>query len=505
MYTSPETAQRGTVAVVDDTRDSLRLLEEILAEQGYHVRPALQARRALADIQANPPDLILLDIMMPEMDGYAVCAALKADERTQDIPVIFISALHETFDKMKAFSMGGVDYITKPYHIEEVLARVATHMALRQMQKQLQEKNTQLEQEIAERMRAEAELRQLNSDLAHLVGELEQHNRDQSTLNRMSSFLQRSQSRNEAIQGIRPFLNELFADQAGALYLYNSERELLEQAATWGTTPPAKRTLCPQRCRAATNGRVHVREELHDAAGCGCLVATSSVPAVCMQLVTRGELLGVLQVERGAGRSQRDYAHWMSLAVTVADLVTLALANLQLREHLHEQAIRDPLTGLFNRRFLEDALGRELNYAARHQRVIGIMMLDIDHFKRINDTYGHDAGDAVLRTLGQFLRTQTRNSDFACRYGGEEIILVFPEASLDATRQRAEILCANIRDLPIEHEGELLPPISVSIGVAAFPQHGTTPAAVITAADDALYHAKAAGRNRVLVADVVGC
>ncbi len=137
-------AMNANILVVDDTHDNLRLLQNILAEQGYLVRPVSQGRRAIAAAISKPPDLILLDIMMPGMDGYAVCEALKADERTCDIPIIFISALNETFDKVKAFSLGGVDYITKPFQPEEVLARVNTHVTIRKLQQELEERNREL-------------------------------------------------------------------------------------------------------------------------------------------------------------------------------------------------------------------------------------------------------------------------------------------------------------------------------------------------------------------------
>ncbi len=145
---------QADVVVVDDTRDNLRLLSNLLTEHGYQVRPVSSGTKALTVTQAQPPDLILLDIMMPGMDGYTVCERLKADERTRDIPIIFISALNETFDKVKGFSCGGVDYITKPFQEEEVLARVKTHLALWKAQKSLEEKNRRLGQLTEELQRA---------------------------------------------------------------------------------------------------------------------------------------------------------------------------------------------------------------------------------------------------------------------------------------------------------------------------------------------------------------
>jgi diguanylate cyclase (GGDEF)-like protein len=184
-----------------------------------------------------------------------------------------------------------------------------------------------------------------------------------------------------------------------------------------------------------------------------------------------------------------------------ADLLGLALANIQLRENLRDQSIRDPLTRLYNRRYLDEALTRELHQASRHQRPTGIVMMDIDHFKHVNDTYGHQVGDAVLRLLGTFLQSQTRKGDLACRYGGEEILLVLPDTPLEYTGVYAERLRAHIQHLKGEADGQPLPPFTVSIGVAASPHHGTTANTLIPAADQALYRAKATGRNRICVAE----
>jgi sigma-B regulation protein RsbU (phosphoserine phosphatase) len=140
---------KGNILIVDDTPANLRLLSQMLAEQGYQVRPVLDGPLALAATQAEPPDLILLDIRMPEMDGYEVCEHLKADAQTCDIPIIFISALDATQDKVRAFTVGGVDYVTKPFQFEEVLARVETHLALRKLQKQLQDANKKMARELA--------------------------------------------------------------------------------------------------------------------------------------------------------------------------------------------------------------------------------------------------------------------------------------------------------------------------------------------------------------------
>lgn len=171
-----------------------------------------------------------------------------------------------------------------------------------------------------------------------------------------------------------------------------------------------------------------------------------------------------------------------------------------IEELLHNQCIRDSLTGLFNRRFIDDFLERELNRSLREQQALGVIMFDIDHFKHFNDTFGHDAGDIVLAEVGRFLQQNIYNSDIACRYGGEEFMLILPETNLEDTKQRAEQLRDGIKHLNLEYLHQPLGGITISLGVACFPEHGTTGAALIQVADVALYRAKALGRDRVVTA-----
>jgi diguanylate cyclase (GGDEF)-like protein len=164
---------------------------------------------------------------------------------------------------------------------------------------------------------------------------------------------------------------------------------------------------------------------------------------------------------------------------------------------LREQSVRDALTGLFNRRYLDETLERELRRAERAHQPLGLIMLDIDHFKRFNDTYGHAAGDAALHDLGRLLSTHVRGSDIACRYGGEEFILLLPEATREVAVERAETIRASARRLSVHDSGRPVEPITLSIGVAAFPLNGASGAALLKAADEGLYRAKHEGRDRV--------
>jgi diguanylate cyclase (GGDEF)-like protein len=190
------------------------------------------------------------------------------------------------------------------------------------------------------------------------------------------------------------------------------------------------------------------------------------------------------------------------LAVNVAEHTNLALANLLLRETLQHQSIRDPLTGLYNRRYLEEAMEREISRAARNQTSLGLIMLDVDHFKQFNDRFGHDAGDDLLRELGNFLMANLRQTDIACRYGGEEFIVILP-GTMAAVAKKSEELREKFRDLTIVHQGQILGRTTISLGVVTYPEHGVTPKALIQTADKALFQAKEEGRDRVVVAPVV--
>lgn len=170
---------------------------------------------------------------------------------------------------------------------------------------------------------------------------------------------------------------------------------------------------------------------------------------------------------------------------------------------LHDKAMRDALTGLYNRGYLEESLDREASRARRRNQPLGVMMIDIDHFKRCNDTFGHAAGDAVLRTLGQYLLSLARGEDIPCRYGGEEFVLVMAHASPATVRERAERLRLGVQELKIERDGRSVGPITLSVGIAMFPDHGENGQAVLQAADAALYRAKQTGRNRVVIEDGV--
>ena len=218
----------------------------------------------------------------------------------------------------------------------------------------------------------------------------------------------------------------------------------------------------------------------------------------CLPIIAQGETLGLLYLETQTESALRETKQ--QLAQTLSEQLGLAIANLNLRETLHRQSIRDPLTGLFNRRYLQESFEQAIARSQRTKEPIGVILLDIDHFKSFNDTYGHEFGDQVLQRISDLLTRHCRASDVPCRYGGEEMMLLLPGCSLDITSDRAEALRVAITQEALHYQGQTISSISASFGVAAFPQQGTTASAVIQSADAALYRAKAAGRNCVITA-----
>lgn len=186
-----------------------------------------------------------------------------------------------------------------------------------------------------------------------------------------------------------------------------------------------------------------------------------------------------------------------SLAMAVSEQAALAMANLELREKLRLQALRDPLTGLLNRRFIDEWMDREVARTDSSGRSFGVIMADIDHFKQINDLHGHEAGDQILKSVGETISGALRPSDLPCRYGGEEFLLLIADVDEPVLVARAELVRNQVENLQVSHRGSMLPGITLSAGVALYPQHGATAAAVIAAADGALYAAKRSGRNAV--------
>ncbi|MEQ8757251.1 MAG: PAS domain S-box protein [Coleofasciculus sp. G1-WW12-02] len=354
-------------------------------------------------------------------------------------------------------------------------------------------------QDISDRKQAQSALQRLNEQLKGRVSELGIRNREMVLLGELSDFLQACLTVDEAYHAIATLVAPLFPGSSGGVFVINPSENWAEAMATWGTALASQTLFSPKACWALRRGRPHWVNQPQSGLRCPHIHShISPLESFCVPMMAQGKALGILYISSQQPGQLTEAKQ--RLALTVAEHLALSLANLKLRETLSQQSIRDALTGLFNRRYMEESLEREIHRAQRHQRPMGIIMLDIDHFKHFNDTFGHEAGDIVLRELGIFLQRNVRASDIACRYGGEELMLILPDASLADTKQRAEQIRQDVKDLQIEYHHQLLDAIAISVGVAAFAEHGSTAEELISAADRALYQAKAQGRDQVVVA-----
>ncbi len=320
-----------------------------------------------------------------------------------------------------------------------------------------------------------------------------------TVLEQLIDLLQTCFSLEEAYKAIKPLVSQLFPNEAGAIYVMSPSNNLLEAIATWGPLPLTSDLMfTPNECIALQRGEAHLVEDTHH--GLVCQHVRSNflpVETFCIPMVVHGETLGVLYV---SSLNRGKITETKQLAVRVAKHIGLALANFKLRETVKNQSLRDPLTKLYNRYYLEESLEREIRRTDRHPQSLGLIMLEIDHFKDLTETFGYTAGELLLREVGQFLPSQIRASDIACRYRGEEFLLLLPNASLEVTQQRAEQLQQNFKHLTVQYKHQTLSSITISCGVASFSAHGLTGKAVIHAANAALNHARAKGRDRIVTA-----
>lgn len=299
---------------------------------------------------------------------------------------------------------------------------------------------------------------------------------------------------------IKRFVPEIAPTLAGRLYLFDAERNKLVEMCEWSAPRYSRSNFSPLSCWALRRGSTHrpAGESIDvpcDHLGLG---GASPIDAICMPLNAHREAIGLLYFEPREDVGQ-DLATPDNVLQMLAENIALSIANLRLRERLRNLAMADALTGLANRRQLDAVLEAQLADAERQDKPFSCLMIDVDYFKRFNDDYGHDAGDAVLRAVGTTLRTVTRESGLAFRYGGEEFTLLMPGLDSARARARAEDLRSRIEDLRVVHEGKEVGVITVSIGLASTPDHCLA-ARVVQAADAALLRAKANGRNRVEIA-----
>ncbi|HKR65477.1 MAG TPA: diguanylate cyclase [Thermoanaerobaculia bacterium] len=351
-----------------------------------------------------------------------------------------------------------------------------------------------LRRQIAERARAQDALTNANVALKTKMGELELHAQESLLLSDLGEILQVCPSIEETSKVLPLFMTELFPASTGAIYSLKESRNQLDVIGTWGgATMPD--TFDPADCWALRKGRMHVIGE-GPMLICEHNDGVPPLGSMCVPMMRHGDAIGIVHLRPADALDGK----LKIFAKTVADQVSLALANLRLQESLRTRAVRDPLTGLFNRRYMEESLEREIRRSGRKGTAAGVMMLDVDHFKHFNDTFGHAGGDALLQNLATLMSSMFREEDIVCRYGGEEFAVILAETDEGSLLQRAEELRMAVKTLHVRLNGQPLGRITMSIGAALSTTHGATVDSLLAAADHALYQAKQAGRDRVVSA-----
>jgi diguanylate cyclase (GGDEF)-like protein len=253
-------------------------------------------------------------------------------------------------------------------------------------------------------------------------------------------------------------------------------------------------------CWALRLGQIHEVIDLESGLMCSHFIHPPQGGYFCLPLTVQGEMLGVITLIDNVIQTGEHPPGLKQLAVTFGETIKLSLSNLKLRDELRQQAIQDPLTGLYNRRYLNETLPRELNRAQRINAPLCVVMLDLDGFKQFNDSFGHGPGDLLLRDFANVLREHLRKSDISCRYGGDEFVLIMPDSSIGDTKQRVEQIREFLKELQqAQHAGKDLRVITLSAGIASMPEHGMIEGELLKAADEAMYAAKQAGRDRIIV------
>ena len=362
-----------------------------------------------------------------------------------------------------------------------------------------------IDRDITERKKTEEEKLQASEKLTVLVKKLEGRNYQNIIMGEMREMLQACSTMEEAGSIIRGLMEKLFPNSEGALFMMSPSRSDLESVARWGDFPEDvdDNVFAPDACWALRRGRTYIVENVSVGPLCPHLKHPPSTAYMCLPLVAKSDVLGLLHLRSRQSTQIQTKQNMISdlkdMAVILSEYLSLSIANIQLNERLARESVRDPLTGLFNRRFMIESLAREIKRAERNQTQVGIIMADIDHFKQFNDKYGHAAGDKVLTQMGGFFKSGARGSDVACRYGGEEFVLFLPESSAENTFKRADQIREEVKNLKVHHGGELLASITLSMGISTYPDQGSNAEDLLRVADAALYRAKQEGRDRVTI------
>ncbi len=352
--------------------------------------------------------------------------------------------------------------------------------------------------DITERKQIEDKLTKLNQELLSKLEELKQRNQEITLLNEINDFLQASLSIKEAGDVLADLLQPLFPNTTGAIMMDNSQKKFFEIISSWGDKINTKSCFSTNECWSLRRGRFHYSHKNQIGLSCDHILGeTEFTESLCIPLIAQGEALGLFFLSTLNEKIFTDVQ--IKLACTVGEQIALAFSNLRLQEQLQEQNIRDPLTSLFNRRYLTKILDTEIKMAATNHQSLAIIMVDVDHFKKFNDTYGHDIGDRVLKEIAILLQNNIKSTDIACRYGGEELTLILNNIRPENAYKKGEQLREKIKKISFQYEDQVISNITVSMGIACYPSHGRKKELLLKLSDQALYQAKDEGRDKVVM------
>ncbi len=445
----------GKILIIDHSIESLKSLYELLSYQGYQIKKARNIKAGIIASQSIVPDLIILDILMPDINDYPILKILKQNEYTQDIPVILITALDDGVDKVNAFKQGVVDYITKPFYVEEVIIRIENQLNLNRQKNKLQ-------QEIKRRKKLELDLSESQAFLGSILNSSSDGItalsaiRDQTgniiyfrciVINpAMAQIVGNEPDRLVGKRVTKPFLNQFYPE------LFNQFIRVIETDETF-----EQDLYCEDP--NFQHSWYHLR---------------------------------VAKLQDGLSITIRDITERKEWEI---------LLN-QTSQNLYQQAISDPLTKIANRRIFDRCLEKEWNQAQKHQSSLSLILADVDYFKRYNDYYGHYAGDECLRKIAHKIQsTLKRSTDFLARYGGEEFAIILPNMETKNAQKVAELIQSEIHKLKLPHaQSRVSQYVTLSLGISTeIPQSTNSSDYLIKAADVALYQAKEKGRNCVVI------
>ncbi len=340
-----------------------------------------------------------------------------------------------------------------------------------------------------------------NSQLEVTVLTLQKRAAEAALLTAAREELQLCTTLTQAHQAVVRYASQLLPSVQAALLIINNSRNMVEIAAVSEGGSKLLDGFPLDACCGLRSGKPRWRKPGKSEVHCAHFIGNPPECYLCIPLAAHGDTLGILYIECPTPLIAIDVERNMESLEELAEIASMSIAGLNLRSRLEHQSIRDGLTDLFNRHFMEISLDREVRRATRNQSPLSILMLDVDHFKKFNDTYGHEAGDCILREVAETFRHAVRAEDIICRYGGEEFVIILPEASQEAALERAEDIRQRVSRLRVRFRSEALREITISIGVASYPQSGSTLEELLRSSDRALYLAKHGGRNQVVMAD----